>query len=126
MLTRTEQLDDPTARPYSGWDYQPDYFPQSNAFHIGDNATDLIEPLCIYVPFMEPIERQEVDGAFSVLSRSTIHVPSELSDTLKAVHQADRIEIVTGDEHLVILTFDRGELGLSTDLRPLLPIVIRR
>ena len=45
------------AMPFAGWQYQPDYFKPPMAFHVGMNSSDLVEPLCMYVPFVVPIKR---------------------------------------------------------------------
>ena len=54
--------------PFDGWSYQPDYFPAPMAFHVGNNSENLTEPLCIYIPFMEPADREIEQGKFKSIS----------------------------------------------------------
>lgn len=111
--------------PFRGWKYQPDYFEPPKSFHVGENSEILEEPLCIYVPFIEPIARQEEGGKFKSISRVKVSVPlDKISDTLCAIQTADRLQIELGNEHLVMLTLDCGSRGLSKDFRPDLPLII--
>ena len=52
VFSRKDNLD--LKIPFSGWTYQPDYFQAPMAFHIGENSKDIREPLCVYMPFVEP------------------------------------------------------------------------
>lgn len=123
VLNRTDDLT--LDMPFGGWAYQPDYFESPNAFHIGNNSDQLDEPLCIYIPFMSPINRKEEAGLFKFISNVQVLVPvDEFSDTLRVVQAADRVEIESAGEHLVVLTLDRGCSGLSNDFRPALPLII--
>lgn len=112
--------------PFSGWEYQPDYFEPPNAFHIGDNSEILEEPLCIYVPFIGPVSRTKEVGKFKVVSNVQLFVPLGVaSETLRALQETDRLQIELGSEHLAILTLDGGVSALSKDLRPDLPLIIQ-
>lgn len=115
--------------PFNGWSYQPDYFPAPMAFHVGSNSENIKEPLCIYIPFMDPLEKQ-VDlvsekGKFKSISNVHIHVPVEsLSPELLIASQADGLTVECGDEHLMEVTFDKKACGLSKDLRPDLSLIL--
>lgn len=123
VLTRTN--DSKLGMPFSGWKYQPDYFEPPNAFHVGDNSEILEEPLCIYVPFVGPVNRIEEIGTFKSISSVQVSVPlGKMSDTLCTLQSADRLDIELGSEHMVILTLDNERNGLSKDLRPVLPLII--
>lgn len=123
VLMRTE--DSSSGMPFSGWKYQPDYFEPPNAFHVGDNSEILEEPLCIYVPFAGPVSRKEETETFKSMSHVQLSVPvGEMSETLRALQSVDRLLIELGSEHLATLTLDHGRSGLSSDLRPDLPLVI--
>jgi hypothetical protein len=123
ILTRTNNSN--LNMPFHGWKYQPDYFEPPKSFHIGENSEILEEPLCIYVPFIEPISRQEEVGKFRSISSVKMSVPlNNISDTLCAVQTADRLEVELGNEHLLRLTLDGGNRGLSRDFRPDLPLII--
>jgi hypothetical protein len=120
--------------PFNGWCYQPDYFSAPMAFHVGSNSENLIEPLCIYVPFMEPAEKA-VDlviekGKFKSISHVHIHVPADslskepLSPELLIASQSEGLSVECGAEHLMEVTFDQKACGLSKDLRPDLPLIL--
>ena len=114
-----------TEMPFNGWSYQPDYFPAPNAFHVGNNSGNLLEPLCIYVPFMQPVERTIEKGQFKSISHIHLHVPvASLSEELQAVSHSDGLTIECGVEHLMEVTFDQKACGLSKDLRPGLPLIL--
>ena len=111
--------------PFNGWSYQPDYFPAPNAFHVGSNSDNLTEPLCIYVPFMQPVERAIEKGQFKSISHVHLHVPvASLSEELQAVSHSDGLLIECGVEHLMEVTFNQKACGLSKDLRPGLPLIL--
>jgi hypothetical protein len=120
--------------PFNGWRYQPDYFPAPMAFHVGNNSDTLIEPLCIYAPFMGPAKR-EVDlackkGKFKSISHVHIHVPADslskepLSPELLIASQSEGLSVECGAEHLMEVTFDQKTCGLSKDLRPDIPLIL--
>jgi len=111
--------------PFNGWSYQPDYFPAPNAFHIGSNSKKLIEPLCIYVPFMEPVDRVIEKGRFKSISHVHLIVPAaSISEELLAASQSDGLTVECGEEHLMEVIFDQKICGLSKDLRPGLPLIL--
>jgi len=115
--------------PFDGWSYQPDYFPAPMAFHVGNNSENLIEPLCIYIPFMEPVDREVEEGKFKSIRHVHLHVPSEsFSEELLIANQVDGFSIESGEEHLMEVTFtganNGNACGLSEDLRPDLPLII--
>ena len=123
IFRRKDNLE--SSQPFDGWKYQPDYFEPPMAFHVGDNSVQLNEPLCIYVPFVEPDERKVEKGTFQSISKVKVSVPSEfMSDTLSKAGNSDGLEIVLGEEHLMEVTFNIGACGLSKDLRPALPLII--
>lgn len=111
--------------PFNGWSYQPDYFSSPMAFHVGNNSKILIEPLCIYIPFMEPAERVIEQGAFQSISSVHIQVLAEsLSEELMLASQSEGLTIECGEEHLMEVTFANRMQGLSKDLRPNLPLIL--
>jgi hypothetical protein len=121
ILKRADNTD--LTLPFDGWSYQPDYFKPPMAFHVGSNANNITEPLCLYVPFMEPAERHVEAGTLKSISQVCIHCPSQ-SSVLKAAQSAERLTFIHGKEHLVEVTFDNNQKGLSRDLRPALPLIM--
>lgn len=131
IFNRKANLDNTSnsAMPFDGWRYQPDYFPAPMAFHVGSNSENLIEPLCIYVPFMEPAEKQVEPelklGKFKCITNVHLHVPVvSQSKVLLIASQAEGLSVECGEEHLIEVTFDQKARGLSKDLRPDLPLIL--
>ena len=111
--------------PFPGWEYQPEYFDPPWAFHVGANSSNLLEPLCIYVPFVEPRKRTLESGKFRAISEVLITTPSKpLSDVLGIAGAAAGLTIEHGTEHLMEISFDGRREGRSSDLRPDLPIIV--
>ncbi|MBX2840021.1 MAG: VOC family protein [Gammaproteobacteria bacterium] len=123
ILKRAMHSDD--GSPYDGWTYQPSYFKPPNAFHIGENSSNLIEPLCIYAPFLEPNQSATTKEPFSMLSHVTITTPATpLSNVAHSVNAANRISIRSGDQHLMELTLDANRKDKTKDFRPDIPLII--
>jgi len=123
ILTRVDNQS--LQMPFPGWSYQPDYFPPPNAFHVGRNSENLHEPLCFYVPFVEPQKRKIKNEQFGSLDYIRISVKTDiLSDELKLISKADRLIIQTGDRHLMEVFFISTENHQCIDLRPELPMII--
>lgn len=111
--------------PFEGWTYQPDYFEPPLAFHAGVNSSNVLEPLCIYVPFMKSPERHADEGVFRSVSHVKITTTANpLSEVIKVVNSADRVSVVSGEEHLMQITLDDSRQGMSKDFRPELPLVV--
>ena len=113
--------------PFEGWKYEPTYFQRSWAFHIGDNSNNLIEPLCVYMPFIEPGMSSGSDENTDIgpISKVKVYTPAEpMSNVLAVVNTADRLLIEYGNEHLMEVTFDDNKAGLSKDFRPDIPLII--
>jgi len=111
--------------PFAGWRYQPDYFKPPMSFHVGGNSSDLLEPLCIYAPFIEPVIRTIEKGTLTSISHVKIYTTTDtLSDVLAIADTADRLSIAQSDQHLMEITFDEKECALSKDFRPEIPLII--
>jgi len=113
--------------PFDGWKYQPVYFQPPLAFHIGANSNSIDEPLCVYMPFIEPGITKEVDEneIFKYVSKVTVYTPSvSMSKVLTTVGDADRLSIVKGKDHLMDIVFNENQSGRSHDFRPELPLVV--
>lgn len=131
--------------PFEGWTYQPDYFEAPMAFHIGNNSSNLLEPLCIYAPFLKPCKSSDESAGESSpdgsVERSISNDPDEgifksltsiritttmnpLSGVMGIVNNANRLSVISGKEHLMEITLDNNRQGLSKDFRPGIPVVI--
>jgi len=111
--------------PFEGWKYQPKYFKAGWEFHIGSNSTNLVEPLCIYVPFYNPSLKPEHPGGgiFKIISEVKIFTPS-MSKTLVATSSAKRLSIKKSDKHLMEISFNARNEGKSKDFRPAIPLIV--
>jgi len=111
--------------PFDGWSYQPDYFLPPMSFHVGINSKNFIEPLCIYAPFIEVSSKKMARRTFKAINNVKIHTTAkDASDVLNIVGKVARLTIATGNEHLMEITFDESQLGLSKDFRPDIPLII--
>lgn len=115
----------PLNTPFAGWKYQPEYFEPPMSFHVGVNSSNLLEPLCIYAPFIEPCVRETEEGTFKSISNVKIYTPvKKPSEVLAEVHKAERLSLAYGDQHLMEVTLDENIRGLSKDFRPDIPLII--
>lgn len=113
--------------PFDGWKYQPVYFQPPWAFHVGANSKNIIEPLCVYMPFIEPDMPKSLDEneLFKVVSKVTVYTPSKcLSNVLNRVNNADRLSVKSGNKHLMEVIFNENKEGMSHDFRPDIPLVV--
>lgn len=123
ILARIEG--DSIGTPFDGWRYQPDYFEPPMAFHVANNSSNRLEPLCIYAPFLEPIDREIEPGTFKSVSNVRISVPvKSMSKALLQSACAVGLEIKYGKEHLMEVFFDGQLQSKSKDLRPDLPLIV--
>jgi len=111
--------------PFEGWKYQPKYFKEGWAFHVGENSINLCEPLCIYVPFynedFKPKGEQPLE--YNSISEVKIFTPS-ISKTLVVADSAKRLKIERGDHHAMEITFNQGTQKKSKDFNPKIPLTI--
>jgi len=113
--------------PFNGWKYTPDYFEPPWAFHVGENSSNIDEPLCLYMPFIEPATSASPleEGTFKSISQVNISIPSEpISNVLGVVGNAERFSINHGNQHLMELTLDDKRSGKSQDFRPDIPLIL--
>ena len=121
--------------PFDGFEYQPDYFKAPMSFHIGDDASNINAPLCIYVPFFTPkiIDTENVpvsvdtkkERRFKKMTQVNIQtVTDQLSHELIKVDQSDRLSIQCSDQHVMELFLDDCVCGQSKDFRPDIPLIL--
>lgn len=112
---------------FSGWRYQPDYFPVGTSFLVGDNSSVFAEPLCICMPDSPPPRSPQPAPAmpFDEVTQVRFHVPvAAPSPVLQAVAQIDRVCIQANRPHLLEVEFGHGIEQQRHDLRPGLPLTI--
>lgn len=112
--------------PFPGWKYEPDYLDPPFYFHVGKNSDNILEPLCIYMPFAAPPEKATDLKPFNIVSDVHITSPSEdPSDVLQQATKADGLTLAHGAQHLMEVTFCGGREHRSCDLSPALPFLLR-
>jgi len=112
--------------PFDGWTYQPDYFKPPMAFHIGENSIDLAEPLCIYMPFVKASSSTQdvTQDIFKSINNVRVYIKSEpMSEVLRTVGKADRLSVISAEQHLIEVTFNDEQQGYSKDFRPDIPLI---
>ena len=104
---------------------KPEYFDDGVVFTVGDNADTLDEPNCILLPMLPPIPSAEPQSSapFERVLRLRVSVPvTTLSPALQMAASVERVEVVTGQSHLMEVWF--GNSGEYCDLRPQLALVL--
>lgn len=113
------------AMPFPGWSYHPAYFDDARFFHVGENSTELHEPLCVHMPFSIPASVERLRNDIRLLN-VTVHVACEqLSEVLQAVNQVRGLTVRAARQHFMELTIDADAGEDTLDLRPELPLAIR-
>ena len=128
LILRADAASD-AAPPFDGWTYRPSYLEPPRAFHVGANAADLREPLCIFAPFALPapaLERERINSALRIERLRLATPASPGSGVLASLREVDGLEIVTGRSHLLEITLAGGGLPRPLDMRPALPLVMLR
>ena len=112
---------------FPSFPYQPKYFEDGTYFSIGDNADRLDEPSCIVLPVIlppAPGSEPRSTAPFANVTQVRVSLPARTpSDVLAGIEDVDRLTLVTGEPHLMEITFGAGEH--EKDLRPDLPLIIR-
>ena len=96
---------------------------------VADNPNQLQEPLCIYVPFMDPSDPVIERGPFKSVFRLVAHVPLKDADInrsqgLNTANLVEGLTIKASDEHLLEVYFSSEKSPASSkDFRPDLPLI---
>ena len=115
--------------PFPGWRYHAPFLPESQYFHIGENADRLTEPLCICMPsnLGAPTLPSTLTNAQLSVTDVQIDVPvSRLSETLTRVARCQQVTLNLNAPHRMVLTLNNGSEGRRDDLSPYLPLVVVR
>lgn len=120
--------------PFPAWPYRPSYLPEPLCFHVGMDSASPEGPLLVYLPFgRRPDSRPETQRqplghrvGFREITRVLIRSPHPISaEANEAATRTAGIAFQAGDYHLMEVGFDGEQSGLTADLRPLLPLVVR-
>lgn len=113
------------SKPFPGWAYQPAYFEQPWTFHVGANSSNILEPLCVYAPFLPQNSALSATQPFSFVSHvKVITTSTPLSPVLESIDSVDEISVEVGFQHLMIVSFGNGAMGNTKDFRPRMPLIV--
>ena len=118
----------PTAAPFTTWDYAPLYLPPGLTMQVAEGTT-LQEPELFYLPFLKRAERgSDVRHAAPIRRICGLSVGvrgcEALSAASRCAHQQGLIRYFESPEPLLEIGF-AGPAGLTFDLRPELPLMFR-
>jgi hypothetical protein len=110
--------------PFASWVYTPDYFPDGMSLHIGDAGID--EPMWVFMPLSRQrrIEIPEHPNGIREITALRLTSPKPLRSCAAAALPILTVEC--GSTHLLTIEFDHGAQDESTDLRPHLPLILKR
>jgi hypothetical protein len=113
--------------PFPGWRYCPEYFADDQCFHVGDNSSQLAEPLCICMPdnlpmSASPAARENQDWHLTDL-RLDVAV-TKPSITLQLATDCSPLRLRCERPHHLELVFNSASKDQYLDLRPDLPLCI--
>jgi len=114
--------------PFPGWRYCPEYFRADQCFHVGENSDLLEEPLCICMPPNPPLAdpQSKLANAHLTVTELSLGVPVlRPSPTLEAIADCEGISLRLNEPHRMELVFNDGAEGISKDLTPELPLIVR-
>jgi len=115
--------------PFAHFAYQPLYLPADEQLSIG--VAPLIEPLWVFSSLFSKLKMVEQQnhrafehskGLKEITSVQIILPAANLSEAAVAANELANVEVIGGEEHLLILGFDYELLGCSHDFRPELPL----
>lgn len=121
--------------PFSTWEYRPAYLPANLSCRVATNVDLLHEPMLFYIPFGQrqdtyPADRaQPLDHAIGLreVTRVLFVTPhaDSVSPELRALVEANLLQVKLGTQYLVELGFDNERQGKQADFRPALPLMLR-
>lgn len=113
---------------FPNWKYFPDYFSDDLCFHVGNNSSDLSEPLCICMPPRLPkasAAATEHANPGWRLTQLEVRVPGNApSEVLSRFTAMDGVRVVCGRPHRMTMQFNDAVAGKAEDLAPDLPLVL--
>ena len=118
---------------FPSWQYYPDFFShledKDMCFYIGDNSSQLLEPLCFCMPLKLP-KKTTVPEAYAnpkwTLTKLLIDIPiTEPSNALEHFLAIDMIQARFERPHKMTMIFNHGTDGQVVNLMPELPLVLQ-
>jgi hypothetical protein len=116
--------------PFRTWKYQPAYSPV--AIHVGVNSEAIDEPFLFYIPVVSKRRHgsstEPTDHPIGVrnLTGLTIWHPAygRQSSVMQAFEQLGVVTFAVAHDFLMLMSFDSGGEGRSSDFRPEIPLNI--
>ncbi|TXH69650.1 MAG: glyoxalase-like domain protein [Thiothrix sp.] len=118
--------------PFACWDYRPPYLPTHLSIPMAQ-ANPLTEPLWFVLPFgvapaLAALEkRQPLEHKLGLQQVTAIRITQPTAPNSEVAHYANQVAgftIQQGEAHLLELSFDHQQAGLSHDFKPHLPLVL--
>lgn len=110
--------------PFAGWEYRPNYFPPGISLHIGDTGID--EPMWVFMPFPRRRDMEIPDHPNGIREITALRLTCPTPVCSAAAEASPMLAINSGPMHLLTIEFDNGVLDERTDLRPNLPLMLKR
>jgi hypothetical protein len=116
--------------PFRTWEYRPAYSPV--AIHVGVNSEAVDEPFLFYIPVVrkqhhasstEPTAHPA--GVRNLTGLGIRHPAYERqSSVMQAFEELEVVTFAIAHDFLILMSFDNGAEGRSSDFRPELPLTI--
>lgn len=109
-------------------DYQPKFIQPPLKMHIFN--TPLVEPMFYFVDYISDSSKEthmtyRHEIGFESITGVKISMPQSNSSIKHDLGEANIVEFMQSDEHLLELEFDHGDQSKSHDFRPDLPLIFR-
>jgi len=110
--------------PFAAWEYQPDYFPAGTCLHIGHAGVE--EPMWVFMPFLRRQGMEIPNHPNGIRQITGLALTSPAPMRSRAAEALPILTVESGPTHLLTIDLDHGVCSESTDLRPHLPLIVRR
>jgi hypothetical protein len=110
--------------PFVAWEYKPDYFPAGICLYISDAGID--EPMWVFTPFLRRRGMQIPEHPNGIREITALGLTSPTPLRSRAAEALPILTVESGPTHLLTIEFDHQIRSESTDLRPRLPLVLKR
>ena len=116
--------------PFPAWLYEPAYLPTGRRILVGENSSEIAEPLVFHLPWLarpmasDPVRRQPAGMPRSMTGLRVEGARDAGSEVLARAAATGVLRFAEAEEHLMRLEFDGGAARRELDLRPRLPVVL--
>jgi hypothetical protein len=110
--------------PFAAWEYQPDYFPAGTCLHVGEAGIE--EPMWVFMPFLRRQGIEIPKHPNGIREITALRLTSPTPPRSRAAEALPILTVESGPDHLLTIEFDHRIRDESTDLRPHLPLILKR